>query len=227
MSDFDCIKFDDFQFNAQPKGKKSKRSDIENLDELNKHMNADSLRTVQRHFARRYASEGALNKTLDWYFENGNSYHCISFGDVDSLTYLRVILKQQKIRYCLLSTWCMAITDAEEICDWIKRGYIGRMDFYVGEIFEKQYSGVYKFLKENCMVKDARICVFRNHSKVIAGFGEKFDFAIESSANVNTNPRCEQSCINISTEVAKFYIDFYNQINSFNREFDNWKAFNG
>lgn len=200
---------------------------MENLDELNEHMKVDNLRAVQRHFARRYASEGALNKSLDWYFESGNSYHCISFGDVDALTYLRVILKQQRVKYCLLSTWCMSITDAEEIADWLKRGYLGRIDFYVGEIFEKQYSGVYRFLKENCMTKGSRICVFRNHSKVMAGFGEKFDFAIESSANVNTNPRCENTTVNISTEIARFYVDFYNKINSFNREFDDWRAYNG
>ena len=117
----------------------------------------------------------------------------------------------------------MAITDAEEIADWIKRGYIGRIDFYVGEIFEKQYQGVYEYICNNCMTEGSRVCVFRNHSKVIAGIGDKFDFAIEGSANVNTNPRCEQANISCTSSVAKFYIEFYSQIKSFNRQFDNWQ----
>ena len=182
-------------------------------------------RTKERHFERRVNSELALEQELPWHFEKGATYHCISFGDVDSLTYLRVIVKQQRLRYALLSTWCMAITDAEEIKKWMDAGYIERMDFYVGEIFTKQYAGVYQFIKENCLRNGGRIAVFRNHSKVMAGFGERFDFAIASSANVNTNPRCENTTITVSTEVAGFYKDFFDGIKGFNRDFDEWSPF--
>ena len=86
-------------------------------------------RTTERHFERRIKSELALEKELPWHFEKGASYHCISFGDVDALTYLRVIVKQQRLRYVLLSTWCMAVTDAEEIKKWLDAGHIERVDF--------------------------------------------------------------------------------------------------
>lgn len=181
--------------------------------------------TKARHFTRRVMSELALEDQLPWHFEQGASYHCISMGDVDSLTYLRVIVKQQRLRYCLLSTWCMAITDAEEIRKWLDAGYIERIDFYVGEIFEKSYAGVYQYMKDHCLVNGGRICTFRNHSKIMAGFGEKFDFAIESSANVNTNPRCEQANISVSTDVARFYKEFFDGIKSFNRDFPEWKPY--
>lgn len=180
-------------------------------------------RTKERHFERRIKSELALEQELPWHFEKGSTYHCISFGDVDSLTYLRVIVKQQRIRYVLLSTWCMAITDAEEIKKWLDAGYIDRVDFYVGEIFTKQYAGVYQFIRENCIRNGGRIAVFRNHSKVIAGFGDHFDFAVASSANINTNPRCENTTITINPEVANFYKNFFDGIKSFNRDFDDWK----
>lgn len=180
-------------------------------------------RTKERHFERRIKSELALEQELPWHFEKGSTYHCISFGDVDSLTYLRVIVKQQRIRYVLLSTWCMAITDAEEIKKWLDAGYIDRVDFYVGEIFTKQYAGVYQFIRENCIRNGGRIAVFRNHSKVIAGFGDHFDFAVASSANINTNPRCENTTITINPEVANFYKIFFDGIKSFNRDFDDWK----
>lgn len=184
-----------------------------------------SMRAKERHFERRVKSELALEQELPWHFENGCTYHCISFGDVDSLTYLRTIIKQQRVEYALLSTWCMAITDAEEIKKWLDNGYLGRIDFYVGEIFEKSYSGVYIYILENCLRNGGRICTFRNHSKVMAGYGEKFDFAIASSANVNTNPRCEQTTITISTEVAEFYKTFYDDIRSFNRLFPDWSPY--
>lgn len=181
-------------------------------------------RMSERHFERRVKSELALQETLPWHFENGYSYHCISHGDVDSLTYLRAIVKQQKIKYVLLSTWCMAITDVEEIKSWLDKGYIERIDFYCGEIFQKQYAGVYKFMKENCIVENARVCICRNHSKVMAGYGERFDFVIESSANVNTNPRIEQASIHIDTKLADFFKEFYDGLNSFNKDFPNFKV---
>ena len=178
-----------------------------------------------RHFDKRVKSELALEKELPWHFEPGCSYHCISFGDVDSLTYLRAIVKQQKIEYCLISTWCMAITDAKEIENWIEKGYIGRIDFYVGEIFQGSYSGVYSYLKDVAKRNNGRICIFKNHSKVMAGFGEHFDFVIESSANIKTNPRCEQATITIDTGLSCFYKDFFDEVNSFNEDFEGWSKY--
>lgn len=183
------------------------------------------VRTKERHFERRIKSELVLEAELPWHFEPGATYHCISFGDVDSLTYLRAIVKQQRLKYVLLSTWCMAITDAEEIKKWLEAGYIERVDFYVGEIFQRQYAGVYAFIRDNCLTNGGRICVFRNHSKVIAGFGERFDFAVASSANINTNPRCENTTITVNSDVAQFYKTFFDDIKSFNRDFPEWEPF--
>ena len=61
-------------------------------------------KTMTIHRARRINSECALEQSLPWHFEAGVTYHCISCGDVDSLTYFRVILKQQKVRYAIIST---------------------------------------------------------------------------------------------------------------------------
>lgn len=175
------------------------------------------------HKMRRINSEIALNQVLPWHFEKGEVWHCISQGDVDSLTYLRVIVKQQKIKYLLLSTWCMAATDIQEIGSWIDAGYIDRVDFYVGEIFTSRYASEFVILKDLCERTGGRVALFRNHSKVMAGFGDRFDFVIESGANVNTNPRCEQATISIDSGAARFYKEFYDAIKSYDHTFDDWK----
>ena len=182
-------------------------------------------RTKGRHFTKRVLSELNLEECLPWHFEKGAAYHCISWGDVDSLTYLRVIVKQQRLEYVILSTWCMAITDVKEIEKWLERGDVGRMDFYVGEIFQASYFEVYLALKDLADRYGARVCVFRNHAKVMAGFGEDFDFVIEGSANVNTNPRTEQTCITVDTSLAYFYKEFFDEINNFTKDFENWKPY--
>lgn len=198
-----------------------KKATVKEEDEIN---SVQVLaRMSERHYERRVKSELALEQELPWHFEKGASYHCISHGDVDSLTYLRAIIKQQKVNYLLLSTWCMAITDVEEIESWIKKGYLKRIDFYCGEIFQKQYANVYDYARANCIVENARICICRNHSKVMAGYGENFDFVIESSANVNTNPRIEQATITVDTGVVDFYKTFYDGLKSFNKDFPDFK----
>lgn len=182
-------------------------------------------RTINK--TRRIKSELALEEELPWHFEPGVAYHCFSFGDVDALTYLRCILKQQPIEYLLLSTWCMSMTDVSEISGWIERGIIGRADFYDGEIFQASYADIYLALKDLCKGLGGRVAIFSNHSKVMAGFGKNFDFAIESSANVNTNPRSECAVVTIDSTLARFYKEeIFDNIKSFNNDFPNWEPYN-
>ena len=177
-------------------------------------------KTENRHAVRRVLSELALEKELPWHFEQGVSYHCISFGDVDALTYMRVIVKQQRIRYALLSTWCMASEDIAEIRSWIERGDIGRVDFFVGEIFKASYYRQYQELQELCKSLGGRVAICRNHAKIMVLLGERFNAVIESSANVNTNPRIENTVITVDTDLAYWYKDFFDGIKSFERNFD-------
>lgn len=181
-----------------------------------------------RQMTRRAASEEAMNAVLDWHLEQGTTYHIMSAGDVDSLTYLRGIVKQQRLRYCLISTWVMAMTDAEEIAGWVRRGDVGRVDFYVGEIFAGAYGDIMEYLvDEVCPLTGGRVCLTRNHAKVMVGYGERFDFAITSSANINTNPRIENTCIHVDhpgdTSVADFYKGFFDDLKPFNHWSTPWE----
>ena len=110
----------------------------------------------------------------------------------------------------------MAADDILQIEEWLSLGKIKKLDIYVGEIFPNSYKLEFKKLKEifekhNC----GRIAVFKNHSKIYAGIGNKFAFGVETSANINTNPRTENGCITISNEIYKFYKDYFDGIKSF------------
>lgn len=182
-------------------------------------------KTINRHRMRRILSEANLEKQLPWHFNAGETYHCISWGDVDSLTYMRSIVKQQRIKYALISTWCMAMEDVNEIDEWLSRGYAERVDLYCGEIFRGTYAAEYEAAVELEKKHGGRLCIFRNHSKVMVLIGERFDAVIESSANVNTNPRTEQTVITIDSELAKWYKDIFDGIISFDRTFDDVKPY--
>ena len=170
-----------------------------------------------KYLYRRAFSESSLLEQLGVEpLKEGYSYHCITGGNVDGLSYLKVILLHQKIDYLMFSTWCMAAEDIKQLEEWYLAGKIKKMDAYVGEIFPGSYIVEYRMMREffektNC----GRIVVFKNHSKIFAGYGEKFPFVVESSANINTNPRTEQGCITIDKGLADFYIQYFNGIKSF------------
>ena len=167
---------------------------------------------------RRAFSETQLLDVLGRNFKDGESYHCISGGDVDSLSYLKCVLRQQNLDYCLLSTWCMAMDDVLQLEEWLQEGKVKRIDAYVGEIFTGTYGGEYAKLKPLLKEYGGKVVIFRNHAKVIAGYGKKFYFAAESSANINTNPRAENTCLTIGKGLFDFYKEYFDGIISFVKE---------
>lgn len=173
----------------------------------------------KRHLTRKAASEAALEASLDRHFREGDCYHCFSFGDVDSMSYFKHVLHQQRVEYLALSTWCMAGEDVNDLREWHRRGLLGRVDLFVGEIFCGSYPEVYAMAKEMLAECGGRLVVFRNHSKVMAIKGERFDCLIESSANVNTNPRSENTVLTVDTALVESYIKLFSEIVPFNKDF--------
>lgn len=176
-------------------------------------------RKGKRHLSRKASSEHALEIAMDWYFQEGDCYHCFSFGDVDSMSFFKHILRQQKVEYLCISTLCMAGEDIEDLQRWYRRGYLGRVDFYVGEIFQGSYPEVNAMAQEFIQECGGRLVVFRNHSKVMCVKGERFDALIESSANVNTNPRSENTVVTIDRELVRDYIKIFGEIIPFNKDY--------
>lgn len=175
-----------------------------------------SGRYGHRHFTRKAASEAALLGALDWHFHEGDCYHCFSFGDVDAMSYFKHVLRQQHVYYLALSTWCMAGEDVDDLVAWHRRGLLDRVDFFVGEIFPGSYTQVYARTCEAADLWEGRVVVFRNHAKVMVVIGERFDCVIESSANVNTNPRSENTVVTVDRQLAADYVELFNGIHPFN-----------
>lgn len=191
---------------------------INQIEDTEQKITAKVVKINNQHLFHRLNSERMLEDILPLDVEMGASYHVISGGDIDSFSFLMWILRMQKVHRLLCSTWCMAKLDVEEFHRQVVLGRIGELNFYVGEIFPGSYPEEYAEICEVCRDSGGRVAVFRNHSKVMAGYGEKFAFAIESSANINANPRTEQTVVTICKELADFYFEFYSGITSFDKE---------
>lgn len=172
------------------------------------------VRKTSRIEIRRANCEKTLHEILPEKLEMGMSYHVISHGDVDSLSYLIHIVKQQILDSLLCSTWCMAMPDTQWLRDQVENVRIGTIDFNLGEIFPSQYTDEYDTVKQMEADGMCTMKIARNHAKVMAGChaASGFYFVIESSANINTNPRIEQTAIHCSRELFDQYIDFFAEI---------------
>jgi len=168
------------------------------------------------HLYRRAFSELQLLELNKTGYKQDHSYHFITAGDVDALSYLKTIIHDQDLDYCLFSTWVMSAEDILQFGQWLKDGKIKRLDAYLGEIFQNSYTVEFVMLKDIFKkYQCGRIAMFKNHSKVFAGYGDKYHFGIETSANINTNPRTENACITINEQIYKFYKEYFDGIVSF------------
>ena len=154
-------------------------------------------------------------------FEKGDSWHVISHGDIDALSYLIHALDGvDYFDHVLLSSWCMSKDDLIQIESWLDSGRIDRLDLYMVEIFPSQYGDEYELALRLQKDYGLRLVIARNHSKITLASNthEKYYLAIESSANINTNPRIEQTAIHADQALYDFYLEFFSGIRSIDRD---------
>ncbi len=193
----------------EAKGKKSHRR-VKACEELS-----------QKYIMQRCWSEVNLLESMQYKpLKSGLAYHFITGGDVDSLSFLKVVLNQQRaLDYLLCSTWVISAEDMLQVRYWYEEGRIKHLDMYLGEIFPNQYKIEWGMVQSfyNDYPEAGRVAVFRNHCKVYAGYNEAADFyfGIQTSANANTNPRIEQASIITERVLYEFYREFFDGIKSF------------
>lgn len=180
---------------------------------------ARATKSSNRHHMRRANAEATLATILPLKIEPGDSWHVMSRGDIDSLSYLRHILAGvSHLDHVLMSTWCIARNDLTEIAGWLESGKIDKFELYAGEIFPGSYGDEYEQFAKMCEAYEGcRLVIAKNHSKITLCKVDDYAIVVESSANVNTNPRIEQSTLHNNAELHAFYLDFFSGVKSIDR----------
>ncbi len=182
---------------------------------------ARAVRIANRHVMRRAKAEADLAELLPPMIADGESWHVISHGNIDALSYLRHLVHGYGwFDFVGVSTWCIAKADLEEIAGWLDGGQIDEFALYAGEIFKSQYGDEYEYVQRLQEAYGITFVMARNHSKVTlaANHERGLYYVVESSANVNTNPRIEQTCITASRDLYEFYREFFDGLRSIDRE---------
>jgi hypothetical protein len=187
---------------------------------------ASAVKTKLRHQARTAHSLSALHEALGEFVAEGESVHILSGGNIDTLNFLDYILQFGPADFVAISTWCMYLSASTRLSAWIGSGEIGHLDIYAGEIFPGTYTEAHAAI--TVALKNSghgRVCIFRNHSKILLAKGKNYSFVIESSGNVNQNMRTENFTILHSAEILDHHKKYLDGITAFNRDFDDWKPF--
>lgn len=184
---------------------------------------ARSHRTKSERSYRYASSEKRLSEILPPEIADGEAWHVLTSGDVDSLSFVAHTVRSTTLDYCALSTWCMALPDVIQLRAWIEDRTIERLDAYVGEIFPGSYAAEHAELCRAVSLCQGRVAVFRNHSKIFLMRSGNRAWVVESSANTNTNPRTENHCITSDMGLFLHHKSYFDSIKSFSRDFDDWQ----
>ncbi|MBQ9003138.1 MAG: hypothetical protein IJ087_14905 [Eggerthellaceae bacterium] len=170
----------------------------------------------------RLLSDAALSDALPWHLEDGHAYHIATNGEVDGTSIITHVLRAQHVYYALFATWCVGKLDAKVLREMCDKKLIDRLDLYTGEVFKESRHAGFEQLANVARVGHGRLVRFKNHAKVACIYGDRYDVCIETSANLNVNPRCENATVTVSTELCDFWKEFYDEIPSNNDEFGRW-----
>ena len=200
--------FDNFD-SIKEKIRKSKIVDVKS--------GTTAIKRRNRHLTRRAKSEEVLRSVLPDYVDTGDSYHVISSGDVDSMSFMTFYMVNYTFDDVLISTWVIADSDIDNLVDLMKNGRIKKLKLCLGEIYPGTYPAEYSRLLKMRDEFNFQMVVARNHSKIMLMKNSDMDLVIESSANVNTNPRMEQTAIHNDKGLYDFYNEFFAGVKSIDR----------
>ena len=200
--------FDNFD-SIKEKIRKSKIVDVKS--------GTTAIKRKNRHLTRRAKSEEVLRSVLPDYVDTGDSYHVMSSGDVDSMSFMTFYMVNYAFDDVLISTWVIADSDIDNLIDLMKNGRIKKLKLCLGEIYPGTYPAEYSRLLKMRDEFNFQMVVARNHSKIMLMKNSDMDLVIESSANVNTNPRMEQTAIHNDKGLYDFYNEFFAGVKSIDR----------
>ena len=171
--------------------------------------------TRNHHLTRRAKSNAKLTEILPRQIEEGESWHVLSSGDIDVLSFTAHLISQTTyFEYLLIATWRINLEDLKVVRKWVESGLVERFDLIIDVRFQRLSPDEYQFAKELAREFSGRIVLARNHAKVtlLKSLERNIFYVLESSANVNTNHRLEQTTLHASRSLFEFYETFFKSL---------------
>jgi len=97
------------------------KRNISNKNKVETKSGTSAIKRKNRHLTRRAKSEEVLRSILPDSVDVGDSYHVMSSGDVDSMSFMTFYMINYKFDEVLISTWVIADSDIDNLIDMMRR----------------------------------------------------------------------------------------------------------
>jgi len=141
-------------------------------------------------------------------------YKFISDGGFSSISFIKYIAEHTIVKELWASTFRIGKKELWWIDTLHKHGRIGMCHFAVRSLMKndskrvKQY-GYYDRFVDVCNNNGWEYLTINNHSKILLFDTEDGKFVIETSSNLNENPKIEQFSFEKDEELFDFYCDVF------------------
>lgn len=149
--------------------------------------------------------------------DDNTVYKMVSFGGFSSLGFVNFVANRSKITSMTASTLRVGKNHLKVLDVLHKKGNIEHVHFIVGSIMSndsatgKKY-GYFDSLQDVCDANGWDITVYSNHIKVILFATDKGKYVLETSSNLNENPKMEQFSFEKSDELYAMYKNVFEEV---------------
>jgi hypothetical protein len=174
-----------------------------------------AIRRAHRAYTRRATSADKLAQLLPPQIQPGESWHVLSSGDIDVLAFIRHLLAGARwFDFVLSTTWRINRDDLEQVEAWLNAGAIEEFHLLIDQRFGRLAPDEYQLAQHLAATYGGSVTTCLNHSKVtLCGqHASNTWLVIESSANINTNNRLEQTAVHNCQTLFEFYKEAFNGI---------------
>lgn len=92
--------------------RKIERTEVEDEQPKRRERAAMYEFTPEYLYRRAYSEVKLLDLFGTFDFKVGHCYNFLTAGDIDGMSYLKALLRSQRLSHCILLTWCMSAGDA-------------------------------------------------------------------------------------------------------------------
>ena len=142
------------------------------------------------------------------------SYRMISVKGGFSSISLIAHIAQEKIESLYVSTFRVGVKQFEVLIDLKRKGLLEAVSIITSGLQgenQKKYDYLTPVL-DGCEKNGWRICELNNHSKVILAKTKNGNYVIETSSNLNENPKIEQFIVENDEGLYNWYKDFFEAV---------------
>lgn len=157
---------------------------------------------------RRVHNAEKLTALLPVTINIGDTWHVLSSGDIDVLSFTRHLLAGAGwFDELFTTTWRINLEDIQQVREWMDAGLVAEWHLLIDQRFQRLAPDNYQAAKAVTDTYGGSVCMALNHSKVTMASNAQHDtwLVLESSANINTNNRLEQTTITNDKTLHTFY----------------------